>query len=358
MVNGKVPIESTSTTILPIKNQISECKIRILLVDDCHSIRETLRNHLEPQPDLEIVGSVDNAQAALEQVKALHPDIVMMDIEMPGMDGLQGTKAIAQLETASKVIILSSHSKEEYVKKALNAGAKGYLLKNATVEELSHGIRFVYKGYLHFSPGLFAKLESAADTTSSAVQSSISNSSTLVVTNSSKIKSHNWSSQTKELIDTVPRVWTRGLLYFLAIFAALALPWAMFSEVDETGTARGRLEPSGKTYTLDAPVAGTVATINVQEGDAVEAGQSLLELESDIVSAELQQLQTQLLGQQNKLNQLELLKKQLLITVNTQKKRNSGTKARKTSSGSPGTTTTSVLSKILQFTTRGKISPS
>ncbi len=321
MVNGKVPINS-NTAIFPIKNPISERKIRILLVDDSHSIRETLAIDLESQPDLAIVGSVDNVKDALEQIQLLNPDIVMMDIEMPGMNGLEATKVISQLGTATKLIILSSHSQEEYLKRALNAGAKGYLLKNATVEELSHGIRFVYKGYLHFSPGLFTKLESVSSTSSG---------SAMVVNSESRITSFPWSSQTKELIDTVPRVWTRGLLYFLAIFAAISLPWAMFSKVDETGTARGRLEPSGKTFILDAPVAGTVATIQVKEGEVVEAGQSLVKLESELVQAELNQLKTQLEGQQNRLYQLELLKKQLLLVVNTQELENQGQKLEKQS---------------------------
>ena len=154
-------------------------------------------------------------------------------------------------------------------------------------------------------------------------------SSGIVLAEPSQIQAHDWSSQTKELIDNLPRVWTRGLLYFLAIFTAIALPWAMYSKVDETGTARGKLEPSGKTYILDAPVAGTVAAINVREGYAVEAGQSLLELESDLVSADLQQLQTQLLGQENKLNQLDLLKQQLLLTVNTQEQESQAQKLEK-----------------------------
>ncbi len=160
-------------------------------------------------------------------------------------------------------------------------------------------------------------------------QSSTVGSSEIVLERFKQIQPHDWSSQTKELIENLPRVWTRGLLYFLAIFTAIALPWAMFSRVDETGTARGRLEPSGKTFILDAPVAGTVATINIQEGDAVAAGQSLLELESEIVNAELQQLQTQLLGQENKLNQLQLLKKQLLLTVNIQEQQSQAQKVEK-----------------------------
>lgn len=318
MVNGKVPINS-DTAILPINNSISEANIKVLIVDDSHSIRESLRYHLESEPNLEIVGSVDNAQDALKQVKALKPNIVMMDIEMPGMDGIEGTEAILKLNIATKVIILSSHFQEEYLKKALNAGAKGYLLKNSPTEELAHGIKFVHQGYLHFSPGLCTKIASASD------------SSALVVATSNKIKPHNWSSQTKELIDTVPRVWTRGLLYFLGIFAAVALPWAMFSKVDETGTAKGRLEPSGKSFVLDASVAGTVAKIHVKEGEVVKAGQNLVELESKLVSAELNQLKNQLEGQENRLYQLELLKQQLLLVVNTQELENQGQKLEKQS---------------------------
>ena len=134
--------------------------------------------------------------------------------------------------------------------------------------------------------------------------------------------SNDWSYATKELLDTLPRVWTRGLLYFLVVFIGIALPWTIFSQVDETGTARGRLEPTGKTIKLDAPVAGTVAAIKVKEGESVKAGQKLLELESELVSTELQQQQWKLEGQQNRLNQLELLKNQLILALRTQQQQN------------------------------------
>ena len=240
-----------------------------------------------------------------------------MDIEMSGIDGIQVTKAIAKEFPQTKVIVFSSHNDEQSVNRVLNAGAKSYLLKNTPIEELAHSIRFVHKGYLQFSPGLLEKINSSAIVPVN--QSSSQNSSEIVLASPGKIQPYDWSNQTKELIDTLPRVWTRGLFYFLVIFTAIALPWAMLAKVDETGTARGRLEPSDNTFILDAPVAGTVAAIHIQTGDIVEAGQSLLELESDLVNSELQQLQTQLAGQQNRLNQLELLKKQLLLTVSTQK---------------------------------------
>ncbi len=131
-----------------------------------------------------------------------------------------------------------------------------------------------------------------------------------------------WSDGTKELLDILPQVWTRGLLYFLTIFVGIALPWAMFSLVEETGTARGRLEPQGKTVKLDAPVAGTVAEIQVKEGESVKAGQSLLVLESELVKWELRQAQENLEGQLNRLAQLDLLKNQLVIALATQRQQN------------------------------------
>ncbi len=310
MVNAKVTADSKDMAILPVGKEIVGLKIRILLVDDSNSIREILRNCLSLQPDFEIVGSVDNARTALSQIKILNPDIVLMDIEMPQIDGLKATREIVKKFNDTKVIVLSCHEDQQYVDQVIGAGAKGYLLKSTPRKELASSIRFIHKGYCQFSPGLLEKLNTG--------QSSTLDSSQIVLTSSSPVPSDDWSSQTKELIDSLPQVWTRGLLYLMAVFTAIALPWTMLAQVDETGTARGRLEPSGQTFLMDTPVAGTVAAIKVETGDVVEAGQSLLELESDIVSAKLQQLQTQLLGQENRLNQLKLLRKQLLLMVNTQ----------------------------------------
>jgi hemolysin D len=134
--------------------------------------------------------------------------------------------------------------------------------------------------------------------------------------------SDDWSYATQELLDGLPRVWTRGLLYFLVFFAAIVLPWAMLSKVDETGSARGRLEPKGATQRLDAPVAGTVTQVSVKEGQIVKAGQILLELESDLPRTELQGVQTKLEGQLNRLGQLELIKNQLLIAIRAQQQQN------------------------------------
>lgn len=119
-----------------------------------------------------------------------------------------------------------------------------------------------------------------------------------------------WSSVTEESINTMPRVWIRGMLYLLAIFTALVVPWAMLSKVDETGTAKGKLEPKGKTFELDAAVAGEVAEIKVKEGETLKRGQVLVKLESDLTRTELQQAQAKLDGNMNRLSQLQLMKNQ------------------------------------------------
>ncbi|MGK7948633.1 MAG: HlyD family efflux transporter periplasmic adaptor subunit [Xenococcaceae cyanobacterium] len=131
-----------------------------------------------------------------------------------------------------------------------------------------------------------------------------------------------WSLATEELIDSLPRVWTRGLLYFLIIFAQILLPWALLAKVDETGSARGRLEPVGDTIELDAGVTGEVASIEVEEGQSVVKGQTLLKLDSELVKTEIQQAEQKLEGQKNRLAQLELLKNQLLLSINTQQQHN------------------------------------
>ncbi|MDF5730562.1 MAG: HlyD family efflux transporter periplasmic adaptor subunit [Rhizonema sp. PD38] len=136
------------------------------------------------------------------------------------------------------------------------------------------------------------------------------------------ISTNDWSDVSKELLDSLPQVWTRGLLYFLVVFVSIVLPWAMLSKVDETGTAIGRLEPRGKTVKLDAAVAGTVAQIRVKEGESVKLGQTLLLLESELINAELRQAQDKLEGQLNRFSQLNSSKSQLVVSLTTQQQQN------------------------------------
>ncbi|MEH2024422.1 HlyD family efflux transporter periplasmic adaptor subunit [Nostoc sp.] len=127
---------------------------------------------------------------------------------------------------------------------------------------------------------------------------------------------------TEGLLNALPRIWTRGLLYVLIGFTGLFLPWATLSKVDETGSARGRIEPKGATQKLDAQAGGSVKAVTVKEGDTVRAGQVLLELDSDLLQTDLQQVQSKLQGLQNRQSQLELLKNQLLMSTSLLEQQN------------------------------------
>lgn len=131
-----------------------------------------------------------------------------------------------------------------------------------------------------------------------------------------------WSLATKEVLDTLPQAWTRGLLYFLISFIAIILPWAMLSKVDETGTGTGKLEPKGDLVKLDSEVSGKVEKIYVSEGQFVKVGQPILTLDSQLIHTELQQAKEKLEGQINRLFQLNLLKNQLQFSLSTQQQQN------------------------------------
>ena len=133
-------------------------KIRILLVDDHSFIRRALRISLADETCLEIVGEAANGQLAIEQVELLKPDVVLMDIQMPHMDGVEATKQICDRFPNVKVLILTVDETEEYVSHALKYGASGYILKNTSPEELSFAIQAVYRGYMHLDLNLGRKV--------------------------------------------------------------------------------------------------------------------------------------------------------------------------------------------------------
>ncbi|MEL6493721.1 MAG: response regulator [Cyanobacteria bacterium J06623_7] len=137
--------------------------IRVLLVDDQKMVRETLKVSLAMESDIEIVGTASNGIAAIEQVETLHPDIVIMNMEMPGLDGASATKQITSRFLQTKVLIHTSYDNDEYITKSLAMGAKGYLLKNVETEDLPGVIRNINKGYTQISPGLLEKLLVSTD---------------------------------------------------------------------------------------------------------------------------------------------------------------------------------------------------
>jgi DNA-binding NarL/FixJ family response regulator len=126
-------------------------KIRVMLADDHDLVRAGVRSLLEKMTDIEVVAEAGDGHQALELTKKLLPDVVLMDVAIPGLNGLEALARITKEFPAVKVIILSMHANEEYVLQALRAGACGYLVKDAAVAELELAVRAVTRGETHLS---------------------------------------------------------------------------------------------------------------------------------------------------------------------------------------------------------------
>lgn len=132
--------------------------IRILLVDDQNLVQQGIKSLLAQDSDIEIVGTLKDGRSAVSKVAELSPDIVLLDIEMPGMDGITATKYITRLAPQTKVIILSSHEDKKYLTQALMAGARAYLLKDSLLKDLKQAIVAVNNGYSQMESRLLAKI--------------------------------------------------------------------------------------------------------------------------------------------------------------------------------------------------------
>ena len=132
--------------------------IRILIVEDQRIVREGLIALLEDEPDVAIVGEAANGQAAVEMFARLQPDIVLMDLQMPVMDGPEATRRICDRAPDARILVLTTYATDEFIFKALRAGARGYLLKDASADELLAAIRAVHQGRTLLAPAVVERL--------------------------------------------------------------------------------------------------------------------------------------------------------------------------------------------------------
>ncbi len=132
--------------------------IRVLLVDDQSLLRLGFRMALETQTDIEVVGEAGDGAQAVAITKALQPDVVLMDVRMPGMDGIEATRQIVAAGLAARILVLTTFDLDEYVHAALRAGASGFLLKNVPPADLFSGIRAVAAGDAVVAPNVTRRL--------------------------------------------------------------------------------------------------------------------------------------------------------------------------------------------------------
>ena len=128
--------------------------IRVFLADDQVMVRAGLRSLLEGEPDLQVIGEAGDGEQAIAGVRRLHPDVVLMDIRMPKLDGLAATRALVAEDTPTRILILTTYDLDGYVFEALRAGASGFMLKDAPVEQLVEAIHVLAAGDALLAPAV------------------------------------------------------------------------------------------------------------------------------------------------------------------------------------------------------------
>jgi DNA-binding NarL/FixJ family response regulator len=126
--------------------------VKILIADDHGVVAEGLKHLIEAQPDMQVVGTVGDGREAVRLAREAQPDVVLMDLSMPELNGADATRAILERDARCRVIVLSMYAEREYVRRALQAGASGYVVKRSAAKEVVEAIRAVYAGQRYLSP--------------------------------------------------------------------------------------------------------------------------------------------------------------------------------------------------------------
>lgn len=276
--------------------------INVLIVDDQKSVRARLEYLVQSVADFNVIGIAENGTSAIALVKLLQPDVVLLDMEMPEMSGLMVTKMVTKDFPQVKVLVLSSHDRQEYVTQSMSAGATGYLLKGSSDDEIEQAIRFVYKGCTHLGAGLFTKMLPIVEQASLfddlpverelTLPSSLSASSLAVSSQTEEILSKPTSQKKQILAWLIVTISLTTGIYAFRQWLRQPLPTLSHAEQSKTladTKFRGKLVPA-KTFKIAALNPGIVDDVRVQVGQKVEAGQPLLSLKNLAAEAEKKQI--------------------------------------------------------------------
>lgn len=252
--------------------------IEILLVDDQRFVQQRLQQMLSSQADLQIVGTACDGQRAIALTESLRPDVVLIDIEMPRMNGIEAASIIKQRFPDCKILVSSSHENPKYVRQVISAGGDGYILKTTPTEDLATAIQSVYRGYSYFGSQLLKKVQLADEMTQTSRQESVAE-------NKSRLSAKKRYRSGAKLL-----VWSGifcaiafgcwfGYSYYLS-HSTEAVPVELVpvekGTVEITVSESGNVELGGQ-QTLKSPGENaTVEEVLVKEGDRVRAGQTLL----------------------------------------------------------------------------------
>ena len=287
-------------------NSDPQTKIQILIVDDSEVIRAGLEIMLQTEADLEIVGMASNGREAIELTKAQKPNVVLMDLEMPELNGISSTQIISEQFSATKVLILSDNDDNSYISQSLEAGAKGYYLKQTPTAEVARGIRNIHQGFCQFSPGLIENYLTHTAHLKTQTEDFLLPESELDSFELVNSSPESIDTQSPETVAAQGKPWLRRIVIGTAlIITTLAIAgWAIAKlKPDFTDgilgnppsepvapvptptavSALGQIEPEGEIVRLSVPSAAESSRVDkllVQRGDRVKQGQVVAILDS------------------------------------------------------------------------------
>ena len=292
-----------------------DTKIRVLIVDDQKMIREGLKALIDTENDIEIVGVAEDGEHAVSQVESLEPQVVLMDMEMPGMNGMDATKLICQKFPDVKVLVLSTFDTQEYVANSLNSGAMGYLLKGTPAKELTDAIRSIHRGYAQIGPGIYRNLslpqteeaeklpvmshlsartadlepvkEKSYPTGQLVTSKSANGDSSLAKRTPGTVKGRKFEQTV--MLRPSPK-WSRLTMGCIMGVTAFALIWSRFAKIEQVIPAQGMIQPINSTQDIQVPTNGVVEEVRVEEGDLVEKGDVLMLLDTTTSQAQVDSL--------------------------------------------------------------------
>jgi DNA-binding NarL/FixJ family response regulator len=220
-----------------------ERQIQVLLVDDHPIVRKGTREMLEPYADLNVIGEAGDGREALAFVGTTRPDVILMDVSMPGMNGIEATQAIKKLTPSVAILVLTSYDDDAYVFALLEAGAAGYIMKNAREEELIHAIRSVFQGESVLHPSIAKKVLNRFSAQGQALQNGASSDNDSLSPRELEVMRAAATGSTNKEIAKVLDISPRTVQVHLAnIFSKLGV--GSRTEAVLYGIKRGWIDPS------------------------------------------------------------------------------------------------------------------
>jgi len=275
--------------------------IRILIVDNQKTVRASIKALLVEVSEFEVVGTASDGYEAIAQIKDLQPDIILMDIEMPGLDGLEATSSIVRQYPDLKILMLTSHDDNDLIARSLAVGAEGYLLKNMSSVEIIRGIRFVSEGYTKIKPSL--KI-TANKSDNEAIPIVLPHNKFSSITNN-KVDADSLRLATpQQFLPPIHNWLTLSGLACLGIFIG-TIALASQLEYKVTVKAPAKIRPLGEMRIVQAAAEGKIDQILVRENKQVQQGELIAQIDPTRLQSQKQQLLSNIEQTQKQLTQLD-----------------------------------------------------